>query len=46
LGLQAFEKAKAEGRGTTQLDGKLIENVHVAMAQRILMIARRAGLIG
>ena len=44
--LQAFEKAKAEGRGATQLDGKLIENVHVAMAQRILKIAEMSGLTG
>jgi len=44
--LEAFEKAKAEGRGATQLDGQLIENVHVAMAQHILTIAERAGLKG
>jgi citrate lyase subunit beta/citryl-CoA lyase len=44
--LEAFEKAKAEGRGATQLDGKLIENVHVAMAQRILKIAEMTGLMG
>jgi citrate lyase subunit beta/citryl-CoA lyase len=39
--LEAFEKAKAEGKGATQLNGQLIENVHVAMAQRILMIAEK-----
>jgi citrate lyase beta subunit len=44
--LEAFEKAKAEGRGATQLDGKLVENVHVAMAQRILKIAEITGLMG
>lgn len=44
--LEAFEKAKAEGKGATQLDGKLIENVHVAMAQRILKIAEMTGLMG
>ena len=44
--LEAFERAKAEGRGATQLDGKLIENVHVAMAKRILKIAEMTGLMG
>jgi citrate lyase subunit beta/citryl-CoA lyase len=39
--LEAFEKAKAGGKGPTQLNGQLIENVHVAMAQRILMIAEK-----
>jgi citrate lyase subunit beta/citryl-CoA lyase len=39
--LEAFEKAREEGKGATQLDGQLIENVHVAMAQRILMIAEK-----
>jgi citrate lyase subunit beta/citryl-CoA lyase len=42
--IDAFEKARAEGRGATQLDGQLIENVHVAMAQRTLMIAEKVGL--
>ncbi len=42
--IDAFEEAKAEGRGATQLDGQLIENVHVSMAQRILRIAEEAGL--
>jgi len=37
--IDAFERAKAEGRGVTQLDGQMIENVHVDMAQRILRIA-------
>lgn len=44
--IEAFEKAKAEGRGATQLDGELIENIHVAMAQRILRIAERDGIGG
>ena len=39
--LEAFEKAKAEGKGATQLNGQLIENVHVAVAQRILTIAEK-----
>jgi citrate lyase subunit beta/citryl-CoA lyase len=44
--IDAFEEAKAEGRGATQLDGQLIENVHVSMAQHILWIAEEAGLTG
>ncbi len=44
--IDAFEEAKAEGRGATQLDGQLIENVHVSMAQRILRIAEETGLTG
>jgi citrate lyase subunit beta/citryl-CoA lyase len=42
--LETFEKAKAEGKGAAQLDGKLIENVHVATAQRILKLAEITGL--
>jgi citrate lyase subunit beta / citryl-CoA lyase len=37
--IEAFQSAQREGRGASQLDGKLIENVHVAMADRILKIA-------
>jgi citrate lyase subunit beta/citryl-CoA lyase len=43
--VEAFERAKAEGRGATQLDGQLIENVHGVMAQRILKVALKAGAI-
>jgi citrate lyase subunit beta/citryl-CoA lyase len=43
--VEAFEIAKAEGRGATQLDGQLIENVHGVMAQRILNVALKTGLI-
>ena len=42
--IEVFEKAKLEGKGAAQLDGKLVENVHVAMAERLLNIARQAGL--
>jgi len=42
--IEAFEEAKGEGRGVTQLDGQMIENVHVDMAQRVLRIAQKAGL--
>ncbi len=42
--IEAFQAAQKEGKGATQLDGKLIENVHVAMAERLLKIAKQAGL--
>jgi len=42
--IETFEKARQEGKGAAQLDGKLVENVHVAMAERLLNIARQAGL--
>lgn len=42
--IEAFQAAQAEGKGAIQLDGKLIENVHVAMAERILKIAEQAGV--
>lgn len=43
--IEAHEKAKSEGRGATTVDGKLVENVHAAIAQRTLNIAKRAGKI-
>jgi citrate lyase subunit beta/citryl-CoA lyase len=42
--IEAFQAAQKEGKGATQLDGKLIENLHVAMAERTLKIAEQAGL--
>jgi citrate lyase subunit beta/citryl-CoA lyase len=42
--IEAFQSAGAAGKGAVQLDGKLIENVHVAMAERILMLAAQGGL--
>jgi citrate lyase subunit beta/citryl-CoA lyase len=37
--ISAFEEAKAEGRGVATVDGRMIENLHVANAQRILALA-------
>ena len=37
----AFEKARAEGKGVIQLDGQVIENLHVDMANRVLAIAEK-----
>jgi citrate lyase subunit beta/citryl-CoA lyase len=41
--IEAFQAAQKEGKGATQLDGKLIENVHVVVAERILKIAALTG---
>ncbi len=42
--IEAFEKAETEGKGVVLLDGKLVENLHVAEAKNLLakaeMIAR------
>lgn len=35
----AFEEARAEGRGVVTVDGRMIENLHVDEARRILAIA-------
>jgi citrate lyase subunit beta/citryl-CoA lyase len=43
--IEAFEKAKQEGIGVIALEGQMIENVHVAIAQRTLWVAKKAGLI-
>jgi len=37
--IEAFEGGIAEGKGVIQLDGKMIENLHVANAQRALAIS-------
>lgn len=43
--IEAHEKAKAEGKGATTVDGELVENVHAVIAQRTLSIAKKAGKI-
>lgn len=43
--IAAFNEALAEGKGVVQLDGKMIENLHVANAERAIAIAEAiAGL--
>ncbi|TNC27323.1 HpcH/HpaI aldolase/citrate lyase family protein [Amycolatopsis alkalitolerans] len=37
--ISAFEDAKAEGRGVATVDGRMIENLHVENAQRVLALA-------
>jgi len=37
--ISAFEEAQAEGKGVVVLDGKLVENLHVENARRVLALA-------
>ena len=37
--IAAFDEAQAAGKGVVTVDGKMIENLHVAMAQRTLAFA-------
>lgn len=41
--LAAWEEAVTEGRGVATVNGRLIENLHVANAQRILAMAEELG---
>jgi len=41
--ITAFDEAKAEGRGVVTVDGRMIENLHVDNAQRILSLAEAIG---
>ncbi len=37
--IEAFEEAEAEGRGVITVDGRMIENLHVDNARRVLAVA-------
>ncbi len=37
--VEAFEQATSQGKGVVTVDGKMIENLHVAQAQRALALA-------
>ena len=37
--IEAFEEAQAQGRGVVTLDGRMIENLHVDEARRVLSIS-------
>ena len=37
--LEVWERAQATGKGVVELDGKLVENLHAAEAQRVLAFA-------
>jgi citrate lyase subunit beta/citryl-CoA lyase len=41
--IAAFEEAEAEGRGVATVDGRMIENLHVANAERVLALAEAVG---
>jgi citrate lyase subunit beta/citryl-CoA lyase len=44
--IAAFEEASAQGRGVATVDGRMIENLHVANAQRVLALAEAVGGTG
>jgi citrate lyase subunit beta/citryl-CoA lyase len=37
--IEAFEQAKAEGRGVVTVDGRMVENLHVEQARRTLALS-------
>jgi citrate lyase subunit beta/citryl-CoA lyase len=44
--IAAFEQARREGRGVATVDGRMIENLHVANAERTLAMARAISTAG
>jgi citrate lyase subunit beta/citryl-CoA lyase len=36
--IAAFEEAQAEGRGVVTVDGRMVENLHVEEARRVLAV--------
>lgn len=44
--IEAYEKAEAEGKGVSALEGELVEAPIVMRARRVLLIAERAGRSG
>jgi citrate lyase subunit beta/citryl-CoA lyase len=44
--IAAFEEAQAEGRGVVTLDGRMIENLHVEEARRVLAITDAIAALG
>ena len=44
--IAAFEEAEAEGRGVVTVDGRMIENLHVDNARRILAVADAISAMG
>jgi citrate lyase subunit beta/citryl-CoA lyase len=43
--IDAFEAAQAEGQGVVVVDGKLVENLHVAEAKRLVALSDMIGLL-
>lgn len=44
--IEAFEAASAEGRGVITVDGRMIENLHVDNARRVLAVADAIAALG
>ncbi len=44
--IEAFETAEAEGRGVITIDGRMIENLHVDNARRVLAVADAIAALG
>jgi len=44
--IEAFEAAEAEGRGVITVDGRMVENLHVANARRVLAVADAIAALG
>jgi citrate lyase subunit beta/citryl-CoA lyase len=44
--IAAFEEGLAEGRGVVTVDGRMIENLHVANAQRVIAVADAIAALG
>ncbi len=44
--IAGFEAAQAEGKGVVLVDGKLVENLHVANAKRLVALADRIAELG
>ncbi|MFM8268141.1 MAG: HpcH/HpaI aldolase/citrate lyase family protein [Ilumatobacteraceae bacterium] len=44
--IEAFETARGEGRGVVTVDGKMIENLHVDNARRLLATAEAIAALG
>jgi citrate lyase subunit beta/citryl-CoA lyase len=44
--IAAFEEAEAEGRGVVTVDGRMIENLHVEEARRVLAISEAIADLG
>lgn len=43
--IEAFEEAQHEGRGVVTVDGRMIENLHVDNARRVLAVAQAIGAL-
>lgn len=44
--IEAFDEAVADGRGVATVDGRMIENLHVENARRVLAVAEAIAAIG